>query len=398
MELKEKAMGLYIHIPFCTSKCAYCDFVSFCLGEDRQIEYLEALFSEIDLYKCKFKDRVFDTIYIGGGTPSTVFGGFIERLAEKIFNSFVIAPVYEFTIEVNPNSFDEEKFLEYTRARINRISVGVQCINERVTKNIGRVQMRENIERTFDILNKHNFQNISADIMLGLPNETDKDILNTIKFFACHNVKHISAYSLQVEEGTPLFVRVQAGESVPNEDECRRQYDLAVRELKKAGYERYEISNFALPDYESRHNSKYWQNIEYLGLGVSAHSFYENLRVFNTPNLEDYINKCKQIGNKEADPNTLTDLNQIFLFAPIEGSEELDENKRKIERIMLSLRTSAGLDIKAYNEEFSCDFLHEKSEIIDNLKKLGAIEENGQTLRITDDFFYLSNAIIEELI
>ena len=445
-----KNLGLYIHIPFCKTKCSYCDFVSFCYGEDKQQEYLNALLLEIEFYKNKFKDKVFDSLYIGGGTPSAVFNGFIEKLSKKVFDSFNFASDTEFTIEVNPNSFNEEKLTEYLRARVNRISIGVQCLNDKVTNNIGRVQTRSAVENAFNILNKHNFTNISADIMLAMPNESNQDIVDTINFFSQNNVKHVSAYSLQVEENTPLFERVKAGESVPNDDESRRQYDLAVELLKKVGYNRYEVSNFALPGYESRHNQKYWNNTEYLGLGVSAHSFYDNFRVFNTSNLNDYIKRCKNLLNLEKKhcKTTLKSLNNLEIekeiannsnnkenyinkdltincknknqskhenianlnshfenklkvcskILPIGGFEFLDENTRKTERIMLSLRTKSGLDISSFNKEFSSNFLLEHSKAIENLKKINAIILEDNYLKITDEFFYLSNAIIEEFI
>lgn len=427
-----KNLGLYIHIPFCKTKCSYCDFVSFCYGEDKQKEYLDALLLEIEFYKNKFKDKVFDSLYIGGGTPSAVFNGFIEKLSKKVFDSFNFAPDTEFTIEVNPNSFNEEKLTEYLRARVNRISIGVQCLNDKVTNFIGRVQTRSAVENAFNILNKHNFVNISADIMLAMPNESDQDIIDTINFFKQNNVKHVSAYSLQVEENTPLFDRVQAGEGVPNDDESRRQYDLAVELLKRAGYNRYEVSNFAIPGYESRHNQKYWNNTEYLGLGVSAHSFYNNMRIFNTSNLNEYIKKCKNLPNliKKPCKNTLKTLNNCEIkksdaenktttkhiktdkpnsnfikrvkefskILPIGGYEFLDENTQKTERIMLSLRTSKGLDIDAFNKEFSSNFLSEHKKTIENLKKINAVILEDNHLIITDEFFYLSNAIIEEFI
>ena len=427
-----KNLGLYVHIPFCKTKCSYCDFVSFCYGEDKQKEYLDALLLEIEFYKNKFKDKVFDSLYIGGGTPSAVFNGFIEKLSKKVFDSFNFTSDTEFTIEVNPNSFNEEKLTEYLRARVNRISIGVQCLNDKITNFIGRVQTRSAVENAFNILNKHNFVNISADIMLAMPNESDQDIIDTINFFKQNNVKHVSAYSLQVEENTPLFDRVQAGESVPNDDESRRQYDLAVELLKKAGYNRYEVSNFAIPGYESRHNQKYWNNTEYLGLGVSTHSFYNNMRIFNASNLNDYIKKCKKLSSLVKKPfkNTLKTLNNCEIkksteenkkttkhiktdkpnsnfikrikefskILPIGGYEFLDENTQKTERIMLSLRTSKGLDIDAFNKEFSSNFLSEHKQTIENLKKINAVTLEDNHLKITDEFFYLSNAIIEELI
>ena len=427
-----KNLGLYIHIPFCASKCSYCDFVSFCYGEDKQKEYLDALLLEIEFYKDNFKGKVFDSLYIGGGTPSAVFNGFIEKLSKKVFDSFNFTSDTEFTIEVNPNSFNEEKLTEYLRARVNRISIGVQCLNDKITNFIGRVQTRSAVENAFNILNKHNFVNISADIMLAMPNESDQDIIDTINFFKQNNVKHVSAYSLQVEENTPLFDRVQAGESVPNDDESRRQYDLAVELLKKAGYNRYEVSNFALPSYESRHNQKYWNNTEYLGLGVSAHSFYNNMRIFNASNLNDYIKKCKKLSSLVKKPfkNTLKTLNNCEIkksteenkkttkhiktdkpnsnfikrikefskILPIGGYEFLDKNTQKTERIMLSLRTSKGLDIDTFNKEFSSNFLSEHKQTIENLKKINAVTLEDNHLKITDEFFYLSNAIIEEFI
>ena len=377
----EKPMGLYVHIPFCASKCDYCDFVSYAMDEEAQRYYLEALMLEIDRYKMKFYEKKFDSLYIGGGTPSIVFDGFIKQLSEKIFSSFCFAEKTEFTIEVNPASFTREKLMEYCKAGVNRISVGVQCLDEKLLASHGRFQSSEQVKEAFDILKESEFENVSADVMIGLPGQSEESIIETVKFLTDHNVKHISAYTLQVEKYTALYNKIGAGKLQQMSDRrVASLYKKIASLLRTEGFKRYEISNYARPCFESRHNQKYWDGTNYLGLGVSAHSYIDNHRICNTKRLDIYIDSMYE--GRSA----------------VYTREYVTENERKIERIMLALRTSKGLNLQEYQDEFGEDLKITKHAQILNLTDKGfLVEENGY-LKIPAKQMSVSNAIIVELI
>ena len=378
---EEKAIGLYIHIPFCNKKCDYCDFVSYSMDKKAQQLYLEALFEEIDQAKEKFADKTFDSIFIGGGTPSILYEGFISSLSRKLFSTLKILPNAEFTIEVNPASFTAEKFLEYVEAGINRVSVGVQCLDSKVLLNHGRIQSLADVKRTFGILKNSQFPNVNADVMIGLPTQTSSSVIKTVKFLIKQNVKHISTYSLQIEKHTALYDAVRSGKLKPaNEEKVIETYNKVYTILTKAGFKRYEVSNFARPGFECKHNLKYWGEVEYLGLGVSAHSFIDGYRYYNTKRLDTYIDHMK------------------YGKSAIYTKEYVSKNKHRTERIMLSLRTAEGLDLEKFKTDFKEDILHTRGEQINNMINQGWLEIKDGFLRVTEWYFYVSNALIAELI
>lgn len=381
MEENQKPMGLYVHIPFCSRKCDYCDFVSFSMNRKAQQLYLEALFTEIDMVKKDFQDKTFNSLFIGGGTPSIVYEGFIASLARKIFSSFHFLEKTEFTIEINPNSFTREKFFEYAEAGVNRISVGVQCLDSKLLFNNGRLQSVDNVKETFKILKESQFLNVNGDVMIGLPGQTESSIMDTIKFLAKHNVKHISLYCLQIERYTLLYNKIQKGRVKPMKDErVTSIHSKAEKYLKKEGFIRYEVSNFAKPTFESVHNKKYWDGTNYLGLGVSAHSYLDPYRYHNTKRLDTYLDAMKE--EKSA----------------VYKKEYITKKERRTERIMLSLRTSDGLDLKRFKEEFKEDLLVTKASQIRKLKEMKMIEIEDNILRIAENKMYVSNSIIVELL
>ncbi len=377
----ENPMGLYIHIPFCNKKCDYCDFVSYSMNKKAQQLYLDALFTEIDMVKDNFAEKTFDSIFIGGGTPSIVYEGFIASLSRKLFSSFHFADKTEFTIEVNPGSFTREKFFEYVEAGVNRISVGVQCIDEKLLRANGRIQSVANIKDTFEILSSSEFPNVNGDVMIGLPGQTSKSVLDTIKFLIKHNVKHISTYSLQLERNTLLYDKLRKGSIKPvNDKSIVDVYTKLNKLLEKEGFKRYEVSNYAKPCFECKHNKKYWDGTNYLGLGVSAYSFLDNYRHYNTKRLDTYIDAMRE--GKSA----------------VYSKEYISNNERRTERIMLSLRTAKGLDLEKFKQDFNEDLLKTKALAIRNLKLMKMIEVKDGFLRITDEHFYVSNSIIVEFI
>lgn len=378
---EEKPLGMYIHIPFCSRKCDYCDFVSFSMDKQAQQMYLEALFTEIDQLKTNFYGRTFDTIYIGGGTPSIMYEGFYSALSRKLFSSFNFADKIEFTIEVNPGSFTKEKFMEYVQSGVNRISVGVQCIDSHVLVNHGRFQKFEDVKATFKMLKDAEFPNISGDVMLGLPGQTTSMVLKTVKFLIKNRCKHISTYALQIEKHTLLYDKMQRGKLRPVKDAKQvATYNKVVALLQKNGFKRYEVSNFARPGFESRHNKKYWDETNYLGLGVSAHSFIDGYRYYNTKRLDTYLDAMQD--GKSA----------------VYKREYISDAERREERIMLSLRTAEGLDLDQFNQDFHEDLLHSRGAQIKQMVNSGMLEVVDNHLRVTDKYFYLSNSIILELV
>ena len=379
--IQDEKLGLYIHIPFCDRKCDYCDFVSYSMGVDAQHEFKEALFKEIDMYRTQCEKMVFNSIYIGGGTPSVMYEGFMYDLARKIYSTFHFEGEIEFTVEVNPNSVTSNKMMEYLRSGVNRVSVGVQCIDSKILRNVGRFQTIDNIENTFEILQKMGFSNVSADVMIGLPGQSLDAVKDTIDYLVERNVKHISVYTLQVEENTQLYKNIKMGKIKPLGDEaCIKMYNLVNKLLKKAGFVRYEVSNFAKPTYESKHNFKYWKDVDYLGLGVSAHSFLEGYRFNNTPRLDEYI---ELINNDQL---------------PVINKEFIRDSEKRTEFIMLSLRLATGLNLEKFRKRFKEDLLKTRAEQIKSLIQSGYVYIEDGFLKIAPEHFYVSNRIILELL
>ena len=379
--LEDDKLGLYIHIPFCDRKCDYCDFVSYSMDEQAQHDFLDALCKEIDMYRTYCEKMVFNSIYIGGGTPSVVFDGFIYELTRKIYSTFHFEGDIEFTIEVNPNSVTPKKIMEYIRSGVNRVSVGVQCLDNKILHNVGRIQSFENIDTTFALLRKMGIANVNADVMIGLPKQTLQSVKDTIKYLINQSVKHVSVYTLQVEENTPLYKRVNMGKVKPlGDEECIKMYETANKMLKKAGFVRYEVSNFAIPTYESKHNFKYWKDVDYLGLGVSAHSFLEDYRFSNTSYLDEYI---QMINNGQY---------------PIANKEFISDEERRTEYIMLSLRLATGLNLDKFRKKFKEDLLQSRADQIQMLIKRGYVYIEDGYLKIKPEHFYISNRIILELL
>lgn len=374
-----KNLSLYIHIPFCCSKCKYCDFVSF-VCPDKMPEYVDALIKEIEIYGKRTKDCVIKTIYLGGGTPSVLPLGFIKNIMNAIKTNFTILNNCEISIELNPNSVDENKLKEYKNCGINRISIGAQSVNDELLKVVGRAHTSLQFEMTLELVKEY-FNNINVDVMIGLPNQTKKDVCKILEFLFLKDITHISFYSLILEEGTPLFKMVQDGDvKLPSEDFVVELYDFGVKKMLKNNFLRYEVSNFAKSGWECKHNLRYWGMEEYLGLGVSAHSFFEGNRFFNVSSLEGYI--------KSIAKNKL----------PISDCEKPTTEQLKQETIMLGLRTREGIAIERFNKEFNCDFLKEKQDVIDGLMQQNLIEIKDGKLRVKDEAMYVMDSIVLKLV
>lgn len=367
-------ISLYIHIPFCISKCSYCDFCSFVPAHDQIDQYCQALCKEIEHHKQTLKNKEIFSIYIGGGTPSFLPSEKIIKLLSKIKETFNVSKTASITIEANPNSLSLQKAQDYILAGCNRISIGLQSHKQSLLQILNRPHTLEDFISAINNAHTAGFKDISTDIILGIPTQNIDDLKQTLDILLSQPLTHISVYGLICEPNTPLTKQIeQKTLSLPTEDETVALYDFAVKYLKQNGFERYEISNFSKQGFESVHNKNYWERGEYLGLGLSAHSFVEGFHWQNTSNFEKFIQ----------DPQNI-----------IENKEKETIQTAKEETIMLSLRTTKGLDIQKFDKTFNANFLQEYSKILNKLIKNNLITIKNDHLTIND--MYISNAIILE--
>ena len=364
---------IYFHIPFCDSKCFYCNFCSFIYSEKIKEKYFLKLVEEIKLNKNK--NANISSIYIGGGTPSSIDQKYIKKIIKQINENFNVLKNAEITIEVNPCSISENKLLQYKKLGINRISFGVQSLNNKCLKIIGRTHTKKQAINAIKLAKKCGFSNINTDVLIGIPNQNYYKLKNTIKILIKLKVQHISCYMLINEKGTKLTNLINNKKvKIISEDKCVKYYNNIFKYLKKYGYNRYEISNFAKKNYECKHNIGYWQLKEYYGFGLSAHSYVDGSRYANTCNIQEYLNN--EFGyNKEK-------------LSCLEKVEEM---------IMLSLRTVYGVDVKALNG-LGYDVINEKKYEIDFLVKNKFITYENDTIKICEDKFGVTNQIILKLL
>lgn len=374
-------LSLYLHIPFCASKCNYCAFVS-CVAKDETKErYVDNIIEEIKM-RAKLCGSKYDvvTIYIGGGTPSSLPDGCIKRIMNAIYNNFNVKNDAEITIEINPNTITETKAEEYMACGINRYSIGLQSAQPHLLSLLGRTHRFEDFRGAVQLLKRKGATNISADIMIGLPMQKLKDIKETITFINMLGVRHISAYILSIETGTKFEKMAEQKRIVlPSDANVIKMYNLAYSELKELGYKRYEFSNFAKEGFQSKHNMVYWNRGQFLGFGVSAHSCVDNFRMANTSSIDTYDYHIKR--------------NEI----PLESKEELSIEDAKEETIMLSLRLEEGIDLNAYKLQFGADLLEEKHDAVAKLVENGFIKIANGRLTATEKGFLVVDKIISLL-
>ena len=335
--------GLYLHIPFCAAKCRYCDFPSYAGMEHRIGDYLDAMIAEMRALSGETWD-VFDTVFIGGGTPSLLSGEQLRAMMDALRRYFKLSSDAEISMECNPGTVDVHKLSQYHEAGVNRVSFGLQSMDTGLLKRIGRIHTPETFLQSFHDAREAGFININVDIMSGLPGQTLFDYLDTLRRVADLDPEHISAYGLILEEGTPLISDVQKGiEAVPDEDAVSDMLDAGMGMLNERGYERYEISNFARQEYACRHNLNYWSNGEYLGIGAAAHSAW---RLYETGK------SAWTRWNNPAELDAYIETAGIPLAA--RKLVRIATNEEAFETIMLGLRTVQGVSLAAFFERFSC--------------------------------------------
>lgn len=352
--------GLYVHIPFCTSKCSYCDFYSVATDTDLAQKYIDEVCKEFSCIICKHPHTVIDTVYIGGGTPSVLNPRLITRLLEHIYKCASV-DIRECTIEVNPCSASHEKLTQYKAAGVNRISVGVQTLNPFILKDIGR---RHTPQEAIDTLKQAQalIGNVSADIMLGLPNQTVGDVQDSLGKVLPY-CTHISQYMLKLSDDVPMSKAIACKKlTLPDDDAAADMYDAGYELMLKHSYKRYEISNFALDNYYSLHNLKYWNREQYIGIGAAAHSFIDGVRYDNPSDIRLYLDG-NHTGNGKANAVILSQKDSLF------------------EYIMLKLRTEQGFATQDINDRFGIDFERLYAKQLHELQGLLAITKDRVRIR-----------------
>ena len=406
-------LELYIHMPFCVKKCEYCDFLSFPADTNTQIKYVHALLNEIRFYGEQMRGFRVSTIYIGGGTPSWLEPELVTAVMEQIYKSFRVYEDAEISIECNPGTVTAAKLQAYRRAGINRLSIGLQSTNNTELKTLGRIHTYEQFLKTYELARNEGFTNINVDLMSGLPRQSAESFADTLQRVIRLKPEHISAYSLIIEKGTPFYekykfdmVRQEAGmktEELPTEDDTYKMLKLTQRVLAKAGYERYEISNYAKPGYACRHNVGYWTRENYLGLGLGAASLIDNVRYSNTRELYEYIEICRELTFLPPE-----------VFAPEEGMDAPERGwfgsnlhteaavvnrKAQMEEFMfLGLRMPEGISRNEFETNFGMPIEAAYVQVLPDLQAQKLIEKREGRVYLTDRGMDVANYVMAQFL
>ncbi|MCD8155921.1 MAG: radical SAM family heme chaperone HemW [Clostridiales bacterium] len=379
-------LELYVHIPFCVKKCEYCDFLSAPAEWSVRVAYVDRLVEEIIARAPDFRDCRVTSIYIGGGTPSILEPRYLARLMGALSGSFHIDPEAEITMECNPGTLTPEKARAMHEVGINRLSIGLQSANEKELKLLGRIHTYEDFLRTFDEARKAGFTDLNVDLMSALPCQTVKSWEDTLRQVAMLRPEHISAYSLIIEEGTPFYTRFHEDEMVrdaggeplflPSEEEERRMYELTQEYLNSRGYRRYEISNYAKPGHECRHNIGYWIGQEYLGLGLGAASLIDHTRFQNTSDLAEYMEQP---------------------FAR-QDDVRLDRKEQMEEFMFLGLRMMAGVSRQDFADRFGTEIEKIYGPVLQSLERDGLLAADEGRIFLTPRGIDVSNSVFAQLL
>ena len=375
MNRKDTSFELYIHIPFCVRKCAYCDFLSAPGSEEAKASYTKALLREIEAVKTE--KREVSSIFVGGGTPSALSPSLMGDIFEKIHESFSVAQDAEITIEANPGTLSKEKLFLYKNAGINRLSLGLQSPEEAELKSLGRIHTYEEFLESFSLAREAGFQNINVDLMCALPDQTYEGWIRNLRTVAALHPEHISAYSLIIEEGTPFAKRKL---NLPDEDTEYRMYEDTAGILEEYGYEQYEISNYAKKGLVCRHNIGYWTRKEYLGLGLGTASLWGNQRFSNTSDFSAYL---KESGSPE----------KIR-----ENRETLSLEDEMSEFMFLGLRMTEGVSKAEFLESFGTPIESVYGKVLDKYKNMGLLEEKEGRIFLTRAGIHVSNGVMAEFL
>lgn len=407
-------LGIYIHIPFCVHKCIYCDFLSSPADEKTRKRYVKALIREINLAaegktnscinKCNNESNnhgkdIVTSIFIGGGTPSVIDASDIKDIIEAVRHNYNVSDEAEITIECNPGTMDEKKAAIYRQAGINRISFGLQSTNNNELRMLGRIHTYEQFLESLRIAEEAGFDNINIDIMSALPGQTIESFKSVLNTAISLEMQHISVYSLIVEDGTALSENIDKYPQIPSDEEDRDMYHMTKEVLAVAGYEQYEISNYAKKGYECRHNIKYWERCNYIGFGIGAASLYDNIRYTNISDINRYMDiLLNNENNKDYccyEKNTRQSDDVWLLRMDV---EELSKEDEMSEYMFLGLRKTKGIDVNDFKEKFGCDIydVYDK-QIKDNIAA-GLLVKNGDYLYLSQRGIDISNTVMSDFI
>ena len=374
--------GVYVHIPFCKQKCKYCDFISFASYKEKYKEYVGCLINEIRNKKIE-NPKLVNTIYIGGGTPSILDSEDIINILQAIRNRFKIDTDCEITIEINPGTATKEKLEDYKNAGINRLSIGLQSTSDRILKLIGRIHSYEEFLNTYNLAKEVGFENVNVDLMLAIPTQTESELIDSVQKVIDLKPNHISLYSLILEEGTELEKLISDGKyELLSEELERKMYWETKKLLELNDYKHYEISNFSKKGFESKHNRDCWNQEEYIGFGLAAHSYYNEMRFANIDSLEVYINNIK---NNNFEKNI--DINEIQ-----------DKPAKMREFMLIGLRQIDGIKISDFERKFRINPLFYFRFEISRLTDEDLIEVDLDNIKLTEKGLDFANQVFEEFI
>ena len=374
--MQTKPTSAYVHIPFCTQICYYCDFSKVFIKNQPVDSYLEHLIEEYHSYDIK-KLR---TLYIGGGTPTALSASQLAFLLEKLTDKLDLSYLEELTIEANPGDLDQEKIAVLKDSPVNRVSLGVQTFNDRMLKQIGRSHLEKDIYENIANLKKAGFDNISIDLIYALPKQTMEDVKTNVAKAIALDIPHMSLYSLILENHTVFMNRMRRGKlPLPKEDLEAEMFDYIIAELEKAGFEHYEISNFSKPSFESRHNLMYWDNAEYYGIGAGASGYVDGVRYKNHGPIRHYL-QAVEAGNARV-------------------QEEMLTLKEKMEEEMfLGLRKKSGVSKKRFEEKFGISFEDQYGAVVSELTEQGLLVPDRDIVRMTKQGLFLGDTVAEKFI
>lgn len=378
-----KTLELYIHFPFCVSKCNYCDFLSFPAVEELKEKYCHALMREVrQTAQAVSVDHpdIIQSIFVGGGTPSFIAAKQMEKLFVCLKENFHIQRDAEISIETNPGTIDETKLFIYREAGINRLSIGLQSTEDSLLRTLGRVHTFRDFEKNYYLARKAGFNNINIDIMSALPGQTPDAYKETLRIVTDYRPEHISAYSLIIEEGTPFARDAQVLSALPDEETERKMYELTKEILLTHGYGRYEISNYALPGRECRHNTGYWKGTPYLGLGLGASSYYDHARFSNETDIYKYIE------------------NPFIPFADRAGYEKQTVRQEMEDTMIFGLRMMEGVSKEEFAKAFGKEMDAVYGDVIKKYSGYGMLKDHNGRVFLTDAGIDVSNRIFEDFL
>ena len=381
---EKRRLGIYLHIPFCLSKCAYCDFYSYVPKNEQIYErYTDALISHMEHYRNAAIEYSPDSVYIGGGTPTALPQEQLVRIVKAVKRNFALAKNVEFTVEANPATVDHIFLKKLRRAGVNRISFGLQSADQNELKALSRIHSRADFEESYYAARRAKIENISVDLMFGIPHQTTESLMRTIDYVTRLGPEHISLYNLKIEPNTP-FGKIGASKlDLPDEDEEFNMYMTACQFLESRGYRQYEISNFSKAGKMSKHNLKYWNCEEYLGLGPAAHSYFNGNRFSFIPSINQYIKGIENMGS------------EVLIS---DGSEQITGRAMMGEYIMLRLRLADGIPLGEFRRRFGYDFEEMYADKLSQYIRGGFMTKRNDSISLTPRGMFVSNYILSDIL